>query len=92
MNNISSITISWSASFSLDVTNVDHDIWYSVLIYNMTDEPTVLDNITETYYTFTPNYPSPCQKYIFTIIPFNEAGQGQSSENITDGELGDMVY
>ena len=90
---VSSIIISWSAPFSLDVTDVDPDIWYSVLIYNMTDEPTVISctdciNIIETYYTFTPDYPSPCHKYILTIIPFNGAGQGQSSENVSvDSEL-----
>ncbi|CAI8024255.1 hypothetical protein GBAR_LOCUS14103, partial [Geodia barretti] len=38
--NASSATISWSAPFSLDVTGVDPDIWYSVLIYNVTDENT----------------------------------------------------
>ena len=27
-----SVNISWSAPFSLDVTGVDPDIWYSVLI------------------------------------------------------------
>ena len=81
---LNTITISWSAPFSLDVTDVDHDIWYSVLIYNMTDEPTVISctdciNIIETYYTFTPDYPSPCHKYIFIVIPFNGAGQGSTS-------------
>ena len=67
------IIISWSAPFSLDVTDVDPDIWYSVLIYNVTDNPTATPcadciNITETHYTFTPDYPSPCHKYIFTVI------------------------
>ena len=84
----STIVISWSAPFSLDVTGVDPDIWYSVLIYNVTDNPTAIPctdcmNITETHYTFTPDYPSPCHKYIFMIVPFNGAGQGHSSENIT---------
>ncbi|CAI8033360.1 hypothetical protein GBAR_LOCUS18819, partial [Geodia barretti] len=58
-SNADSVTISWSAPFSLDVTGVDPDIWYSVLIYNVTDEnnPTAIlctdcINITETHYTF----------------------------------------
>ena len=57
-----SITISWEAPWSLDVTGVDLDIWYSVLIQNVTDEnnPTPISctdctNITETVYTFTPD-------------------------------------
>ena len=86
-NSYKSIIISWSAPFSLDVTNDDPDIWYSVLIYNVTDNPTAIPctdcmDITETHYTFTPDYPSPCHKYIFTVIPLNGAGQGHIS-NVT---------
>ena len=84
-SNATSFTISWTAPFSLDVTGVDPDIWYSVLIYNVTDEPTAVPctdcmDITETHYTFTPDYPSPCQEYIFTVIPLNGAGQGPPSD------------
>ncbi|CAI8033368.1 hypothetical protein GBAR_LOCUS18821, partial [Geodia barretti] len=67
------------------------DIWYSVLIYNVTDEnnPTAIlctdcINITETHYTFTPDYLSPCHVYNFSVIPLNGAGQGERSPNITD--------
>ena len=94
ISNVSSITISWTAPFSLDVTDVDPDIWYSVLIYNVTDEdnPTIVpctdcNNITETYYTFTPDYLSPCHKYNFTVIPQNGVGDGQSSENVTGSSI-----
>ena len=89
-SNPSSVTISWTAPFSLDVTGVDPDIWYSVLIYNVTDEnnPTAIlctdcINITETHYTFTPDYLSPCHVYNFSVIPVNGAGQGESSEYVT---------
>ncbi|CAI8045438.1 hypothetical protein GBAR_LOCUS25133 [Geodia barretti] len=89
--NGTSSTISWTAPFSLDVTGVDPDIWYSVLIYNVTDEKNLTAilctdciNITETHYTFTPDYLSPCHVYIFSVIPLNGAGQGESSPNITD--------
>ena len=85
-SNAGSVTISWSAPFSLDVTGVDPDIWYSVLIYNVTDEnnPTAIlctdcINIIETHYTFTPDHPSPCHVYNFSVIPLNGAGQGESS-------------
>ena len=39
-----SVSIFWIAPFSLDVTDVDPDIWYSVLIHNVTESdcPTVL--------------------------------------------------
>ncbi|CAI7992172.1 hypothetical protein GBAR_LOCUS937, partial [Geodia barretti] len=82
-----SVTISWSAPFSLDVTGVDPDIWYSVLIYNVTDEntPTAIPSVdvTNTSYTFTPGSATPCQKFLFSVIPFNGAGQGERSPNIT---------
>ena len=86
----SSVTISWRAPWSLDVTGVDHDIWYSVLIQNVTDEDRPTDilctdctNITETHYTFTPDHLSPCHVYNFTIIPANGAGLGESSDTVT---------
>ena len=89
-SNASSVTISWTAPFSLDVTGVDPDIWYSVLIYNVTDEnnPTAIlctdcINITETHYTFTPDYLSPCHVYNFSVIPVNGAGQGESSPHVS---------
>ena len=83
-SNTSSITISWTAPYSLDVTNVKYDIWYSLLIDNVTAAPTAVScigciNITETHYTFTPNHPSPCHKYNFTVYPLNGAGQGPPS-------------
>ena len=84
-----SITISWEAPWSLDVTGVDPDIWYSVLIQNVTDEnnPTPISctdctNITETVYTFTPDHLSPCHVYKFSVTPFNGAGQGKSDNAI----------
>ncbi|CAI8008565.1 hypothetical protein GBAR_LOCUS5864 [Geodia barretti] len=96
ISNASSVTISWSAPFSLDVTGVDPDIWYSVLIYNVTDEnnPTAIlctdcINITETHYTFTPDYLSPCHVHNFSVIPLNGAGQGESSFNATTIVVGD---
>ena len=84
----SSVTISWRAPWSLDVTGADHDIWYSVLIQNVTDEDRPTDilctdctNITETHYTFTPDHLSRCHVYNFTIIPANGAGLGERSDS-----------
>ena len=84
-SNGTSVTISWSPPFSLIP-----DIWYSVFIYNVTDEnnPTAIlctncTNITETHYTFTPDYLSPCEKFLFSVIPLNGAGQGESSGIVT---------
>ena len=87
-NNLTSVDISWTAA------NVSGgDVRYNISIY-MTDEdnPTAIlctdcTHITETHYTFTPDYLSPCHVYTFSVTPFNGAGQGESSPNITGHEL-----
>ena len=91
-NSSTSITISWSAPFSLDVSGVDPDIWYTVLISNVTDEDHPTDvscadchNLTQTHYTFSPDLPSPCHKYkyTFTVTPQNGVGNGMGSQPVT---------
>ena len=82
-----SVTISWSAPFSLDVTGVDPDIWYSVLIYNVTDEnnPTTLSiKVNDTSYTFAPPDINPCDEYLVSVTPMNGApGHEESRAYIT---------
>ena len=98
-DNATSVTISWTPPFSLNVTGVDPDIWYSVFIYNVTDEnnPTAIlctncTNITETHYTFTPDYLSPCHVYNFSVVSLNGAGQGESSGNVTGTECSILKF
>jgi len=69
------------------VTDVDPDIWYTVLISNVTDEDNPGDipctdchNLVEPHYNFTTVNPSPSHKYSFTVIPQNGVGEGNSSE------------
>ena len=88
-NGPDSILLSWSPPFSLDVTGVDPDIWYTVLISNATDEdnPTAVPctdchNLTQPHYTFTTANPSPCHKYSFIVIPQNGVGEGNRSEPV----------
>ncbi|CAI8025810.1 hypothetical protein GBAR_LOCUS14883 [Geodia barretti] len=73
---VSSVTISWTAPFSLNVTGGDRDIWYSITIYNVTEKyyPTAIrctdcTYISETHYTFTPDHLSPCDVYNFSVYP-----------------------
>ena len=90
----SSVTVSWTPPFSLDVTDVDPDVWYSLLIYNMTDENSTTVNlctdcmdINETNYTFTHEYFSHSHVYNITVIPWNGVGEGESSTIIFGGRL-----
>ena len=94
--NSSSIIISWSPPFSLNLTGGTSGILYDLYCYNVTDEknPTAINctdckNITETQYIFKPPYPSPCQKYFFTVIPTNGVGEGESSNNVT--AIGEII-
>lgn len=88
-SNSSSVRISWTAPFSLDVTN-GPDITYSLLIYDVTDENNPQSifcgdcTTTNTYYEYTPAmHGDPCRVYNFTVIPINGAGYGESSHNVT---------
>ena len=89
--------LSWNPSFSLDVTGVDPDVWYTVLIFNMTDKdnPTAVlctdcHNLTQPHYTFTTASPSPCHRYSLTVIPQNGAGEGSRSEPVEAAFGGSM--
>ena len=79
----------WTAPWSLDVTDVDPDILYSVIILNVTDKNNLIGilciNITDNHYTFTFNYISPCHVYKISVVPFNGAGQGESSDIVITG-------
>ena len=98
-NGSGSILLSWSPPFSLDVTGVHPDIWYTVLISNVTDEdnPTAVlctdcHNLTQPHYTFTTANPSPCHKYSFTVIPQNGAGEGNRSEPLEGYFIGGKLH
>ena len=78
-NSCDSITVSWSAPFSLDVSGEDPDIWYTVLISNVTDKdhPTAVPctnchNLTQTHYTF--NFTNDAFNFDLTIIAKNRVG------------------
>ena len=95
------ISISWSPPFTLNVTGIEPDIWYTVEVIDSTDNissPTPCSSppyfncylLFGTNYTFYPDSPSPCNEYSFTIIPINGVGEGERSEEVnivdTSGE------
>ena len=86
-----------SPPFTLNVTGIEPDIWYTVNVMDLTDNistPTPCSSpphfncymLIGTNYTFYPDSPSPCNKYSFIVIPVNGVGEGERSEaiNITD--------
>lgn len=88
-NDRTSILLSWSPPFSLDVTGVDPDVWYTVNISNVTDEDNTMEvpcanchNLIHPSYTFTTANPSPSHKFSFTILSLNGAGLGNISEPV----------
>ena len=95
---LGSVLISWLAPFSLDITNSDLDIWYTVIINtppagdNLTH--TEHHNITKTFFNFT--FPDARSEgmYEIEIIPFNDFGRALHSIRMslyvmrTDNEQG----
>ena len=88
--NRSHVEVTWEAPFSLDVTGVEYDVTYSLLIYNVTDWtqlPTlvpcaVCHNLTLTHFTFSPPHPLPGHSFAFTVTSQNGAGSGPPSHSL----------
>ena len=89
--NVSHVAVSWRAPFTLDVTGVEFDVTYSLLISNVTDETQpgrdvacdICHNLTTHQFTFSPPHPLPGHSFNFTITPQNGAGTGPPSPTLT---------
>jgi hypothetical protein len=68
------------APFSLNVSDREPDIWYSVFLKNKTGQTQIscsnCTNISETNYNFTLDQ---CHEYTITIVPVNGAGEGEKN-------------
>ena len=86
VNGSNSIYLSWSPPFSLDVTGVDPDVWYTIQISNVTDEdnPVTIEEYSNHTQLYVNNntFPSPFFKLSFVIIPQNGAGAGNKSDPV----------
>ena len=90
------ITISWDPPFTLDITNTEDDLWYTIEIRNVTNgnnsNTTVIPCSTcpvyEPCYNFTIDSPDPCSRFSFRITAINGAGIGQTSETVYGYFLG----
>ena len=77
----SSILITWTAPFSLNITDTNPDIWYSVTISTAGDRNNSLyrDNITDTFYNFTINE-IPNGMYQFEVTAVNSIQSASKPE------------
>ena len=83
--------LTWNPPFTLDITDVTHDIWYCVNIYNIThnSQHDLLDSVCNVIQPeFRVTNPSPCDQFKIQVIPVNSAGNGTSSSiSLFNGEL-----
>ena len=77
----STISLTWTAPFTLDITGVDPDITYCVGVVNPTSSSILHSQcgITETEYEYPIPPDSACHDHMVTVTPVNPAGNGTSS-------------
>ena len=75
----SSILLTWTPPFSLDITGVDPDLWYCVEVYNITWGRAPLTtncSVYEPQFYLTALNHSPCDLFEFRIFAVNAVGNG----------------
>ena len=76
------LCLSWTPPFTLDITNVDPDLYYTIEITSTADAEnpsTISCNDCSSEYKFTVNNSSPCDSYTFIVVPVNGARNGTPS-------------
>ena len=87
VSDINFVLISWTAPFSLDITDSDPDTWYTVSIYTHTESHVSMlpcndcHNITQTFYNFTITG-NMSGMYQFDVVPVNALGDGSESTRV----------
>ena len=77
------LCLSWTPPFTLDITNMDPDLYYIIEITSTADAEnpsTISCNNCSSEYKFTVNNSSPCESFTFIVIPVNGAGNGTPSD------------
>ena len=78
-----SLCLSWTPPFTLDITNVERDLYYIIEITSTADAETpstISCNNCSSEYKFTVSNSSPCESFTFIVIPVNGAGNGTPSD------------
>ena len=75
----SSILLTWTCPFTLDITGVDPDLWYCVEVYNISWGRAPLTTNCSVhepqFYFTTPNH-SPYDLFEFRVFAVNQVGNG----------------
>ena len=75
----SSVLLTWTSPFSLDITGVDPDLWYCVEVYNISRGRNPLSTNCSVYepqfYVTAPNH-NPCDLFEFRVYAVNAVGNG----------------
>ena len=85
VRNSSNILVTWMPPFTLDLTNIVHDITYCVDIMEGPPFVNMLYSqctIIQTEATFPLPFMSACNQYMVTVKPNNQAGNGTSASII----------
>ena len=86
--------LTWNPPFTLNITNIEPDIYYCINVYNITPNSLyplkTLCDLTQPEFDFTVANPIPCDQFQFQVIPVNDAGNGtlnSISGSLFNGEL-----
>ena len=76
--------ITWNPPFTLYITDAIHNIWYCIIIYNITlnsqsDLLNTTCNLLQPEFDFRVTNPSPCDQFKFEVIPMNGVGNGTAN-------------
>ena len=72
--------VTWTAPFTLNVTDHDPDITYRINITRSDIPTTMIEDHVLTNYTIVSDESTPCGRFVFEVAPKNGAGIGPATE------------
>lgn len=74
--------VTWTAPFTLNVTDHDPDITYQINIIHGDMSTTTIQDHVLTNYTIVPDESIPCSRFVFEVAPKNGAGVGPTTNRM----------
>ena len=75
--------LTWGAPETLDLTDIDPDIPFYQVSYNLSDDLTYINVSSSERREF--RFPNVCVPLVFTVAAFNVVGEGGTSSKVHDG-------